>query len=76
MNSKKRDFLISVSLVFTFTILIILGINFALIYWITKIVTKAGHGLMHYDFLIYEMKNKESYICMIIILVFILKDIY
>lgn len=31
MNSKKRDFLISVSLVFTFTILIILGINFALI---------------------------------------------
>ena len=31
---------------------------------------------MHYDFLIYEMKNKESYICMIIILVFILKDIY
>ena len=31
MNSKKRDFLISVSLVFTFTVLIILGINFALI---------------------------------------------
>jgi len=31
LNSKKRDFLISVSLVFTFTILIILGINFALI---------------------------------------------
>lgn len=52
------------------------GINLVLFYWITKIVVKASRGLMHYDPVIYATKDKESYICMIIMLLFILKGIY
>ena len=52
------------------------GINLVLFYWITKIVVKASRGLMHYDPVIYAAKDKESYICMIIMLLFILKGVY
>ena len=49
------------------------GIILVLLYWITKINFKAGRGLIHYDPLLHVVKDKESYICLGAILIFLLK---
>ena len=47
------------------------GVCVVLLYWITRIIFIASHGLMHFDPIIYASKDKISYICLIIILLFI-----
>ena len=51
------------------------GVCFVLLYWITRIIFVANHGLMHFDPIIYASKDKVSYICLIIILFFITASI-
>jgi 4-hydroxybenzoate polyprenyltransferase len=51
------------------------GVCFVLLYWITRIIFVASRGLMHFDPIIYASKDKESYICLIMILFFITSSV-
>ena len=47
------------------------GSCFVLLYWITRIVVLASKGLIDHDPVLYAAKDKMSYICLFITLLFI-----
>ena len=51
------------------------GICLVLLYWITKIILFAKTGQMHQDPIVFAIKNKLSYICLILIIMLLIAGI-
>ena len=49
----------------------LLGCSVVLFYWISRIVYVTNKGFMHYDPIIYAFTDKQSYVCLILILLLV-----
>ena len=50
----------------------LLGCCVILFYWISRIVYVTNKGFMHYDPIIYAFTDKQSYVCLILILILVM----